>query len=106
MINWHDASTDELCDALMLLKSREEVYAFLEDICTIKEVQDMGQRLQVAKMLDEKIPYTEICSKTGISSATVSRVSKAYTYGGGYRLVIERLAQNAGKEKDNKKENG
>lgn len=94
MRNWYTKTTDELCQALLTLKTKEECYAFLEDICTIKEILDISQRLAVAKMLSQGSPYTAICKETGASTATISRVSKCCEYGaGGYRTVIERLGK-------------
>lgn len=91
MSNWHNKSTDELCEALLSLKTKDEIYAFLEDVCTIKEALDISQRLSVAKMLDEGISYAKITASTGASTATISRVSKCLEYGtGGYKIVIER----------------
>ncbi len=66
---------------LYSLKNREECKKFFEDICTIKEIQDLQQRLTVAKMLDEGRVYSEITEKTGASAATMSRVNKCLTYG-------------------------
>ena len=92
MKNWYDHTTDELCRALLSLNNMEECYAFLEDVCTIKELLDMSQRLEVARMLRSKASYTTITKATGASTATISRVSKCCEYGsGGYRTVIERL---------------
>lgn len=94
MNNWQSKSTDALCDALVALSSREECYAFLEDACTIKEVLDIAQRLEVAKMLAQGVSYAVISKQTGASTATISRVSKAYEYGsGGYQLVLKKTAQ-------------
>ena len=94
MQNWYTKSTDDLCKALLSLKTKEECYAFLEDVCTIKEIQDLSQRLTVAKMLGQGISYTTICKETGASTATISRVSKCYEYGaGGYKTVIARLEE-------------
>lgn len=91
MGNWHNKSTDELCEALLSLETREECYAFLDDICTIKEALDIAQRLSVAKMLKKGISYTKITKETGASAATISRVSKCCEYGtGGYDIVIGR----------------
>ena len=98
MQNWHSKTTDDLCKAILSLKTKEECYAFLEDICTIKEVQDISQRLAVAKMLSQGVSYTTICKETGASTATISRVSRCYEYGaGGYKNVIAKLS----KEKNN-----
>lgn len=91
MNGWHSKSTDELCMALLSLETIEECYAFLEDICTIKETLDISQRLSVAKMLKKGISYTQINKETGASAATISRVSRCCEYGsGGYDLVINR----------------
>lgn len=95
MNNWRNTDTDELCKALLSLKTVDECYAFLEDICTIKEFLDISQRLSVAKMLQKGISYTKIANATGASSATISRVSKCCEYGtGGYKTVIDRLELN------------
>ena len=92
MQNRYGKSTEDLCKALLSLQSKEECLAFLEDICTIKEIQDISQRLEVAKMLSQGISYTTICKETGASTATISRVSRSYEYGaGGYKAVIARL---------------
>ena len=94
MQNWYNKNTDDLCKAILSLKTKEECYAFLEDICTIKEIQDISQRLAVAQMLSQGISYTTICRETGASTATISRVSRSYEYGaGGYKNVIARLRE-------------
>ena len=92
MRNWYTKTTEDLCQALLTLQTKEECYAFLEDICTIKEIQDISQRLAVARLLKQGISYAVICKETGASTATISRVSKCCEYGaGGYSLVIDRL---------------
>ena len=94
MCNWHNDSTDELCEAILSLKTREECYAFLEDICTIKELLEMSQRLSVAKLLSRGMSYSQISQKTGVSTATISRISRCIEYGsGGYKMIIERLQE-------------
>ena len=91
MCNWHNDSTDELCKALLSLKTQEECYAFLEDICTIKELETMSQRLDVAKMLIGGATFNEIVAATGASTTTISRVNRCLRYGdGGYKLVLDR----------------
>ena len=87
-----DENTDMLFDGLLTLKSREELYRFFEDLCTIPDIKALAQRFYVAKLLDEGVVYTEIEQKTGASSATISRVNKCLQYGAdGYNLAIERL---------------
>ena len=92
--------TRELFRAILTLASEEECAAFFEDICTIKEIQDLSQRLQVAAMLNQGAKYQSIEQKTGASTATISRVNKCLIYGsGGYRTVLERLSETEGKTK-------
>jgi len=82
---------DALFKAITSLENEDECYRFFEDVCTIKEVQDMAQRFEVAKMLAEGIPYQQISQKTKASTATISRVSKSLTYGAdGYKLIFEK----------------
>lgn len=100
MIDLKNAQNDTLFEAILSLESPEECYRFFEDICTIKELQAMSQRFQVACQLDAGRNYNEVCDDTGASSATISRVNKCLLYGsGGYRTALERLKK-AGKIKD------
>lgn len=93
MEKWQDALTDQLADALLSLKTKEEMNRFLEDIGTISEIKAWAQRLEVARLLREDHTYPEIAKKTGASTATISRVRKFLDYGAdGYRLVLERLS--------------
>ncbi len=90
MQNFDIKMFDELFDAVLKLKSKEDCQKFFEDVCTIKELQDVTQRLQVAKLLKEKKNYQEVCKLTGASTATISRVNKCLNYGsGGYNLVLD-----------------
>lgn len=83
---------DFLAKALVALKDTGECERLLSDICTIKELQDLAQRLQVARFLRKKITYTEIAARVGASTATISRVNRALSYGeGGYEMILERI---------------
>ena len=83
-----DDMTDRLFEAILKLENIEECYAFFEDICTINEIKSLAQRLEVAKMLEEKRTYTEIQQITGASTATISRVNRCLSYGSdGYKLI-------------------
>lgn len=85
---------DELFNAVLTLKNREDCYRFFEDLCTINEIHAIAQRMQVAKLLAEKKTYSEIEGITNASTATISRINKCLVYGaGGYRLVLERLKE-------------
>ncbi|MCQ2436623.1 MAG: YerC/YecD family TrpR-related protein [Clostridia bacterium] len=84
--------TDRLMQAVLKLKNIDECYAFFEDVCTIKEIRSMSQRLSVAEMLDKKMIYTDIAAATGASTVTISRVARCLSFGqDGYRLIIDRL---------------
>ena len=94
MGNWHSKETDELFRVIASLQTMEECYSFFEDVCTIKEIIEIAQRLRVAQMLSQGISYQNISKEIGVSTATISRVSKCLEYGnGGYRLAIDRIAE-------------
>ena len=84
---------DLFYEALLSLENAEQLRMFLEDICTIKELQAMSQRLRVACLLDSGSNYLEVSEATGASSATISRVNRCLNYGGGYRIVLDRLKE-------------
>lgn len=91
MANFRSASVDALFRSILALGSVDECYRFFEDVCTIKEVQDMAQRLEAAVLLDEGKNYQQIAKEVGISTATISRVSRCLNYGsGGYREAIDK----------------
>jgi len=94
VLNKNIEYTDKLMEAILTLKTPEELMAFFEDICTIKELQDMAQRLEVASLLCDKKVFREIAESTGASSATISRVNKCIMYGtGGYKTAIDRMKE-------------
>ena len=89
--------TDELgrlLEALCSLETTEEARALLADLCTPREVEDLSQRLEVARMLAAGASYADVSRTTGASSTTVSRVSKCLNgEKGGYRMVLSRLGE-------------
>ena len=90
----HNPDVDALFDAILSLRDRDECYAFFEDACTVKEILDISQRLKAAGMLASGANYADISRETGMSTATISRVSKCLNYGaGGYRAAIDRLKE-------------
>lgn len=93
-------TTDALFDAILSLETREECYNFFEDLCTVKEISDMAQRLEAAKLLLSGSTYDQIVKAVEISTATISRINRCIQYGeGGYQTVIERLEQAEPNEK-------
>lgn len=94
-----NAEKDEiarLLAALCSLSTPEEARAFLADLCTAREIDDLSQRLAVASMLSAGASYVDVSHATGASSTTVSRVSKCLNGpAGGYRMVLARIGDEA-----------
>ena len=91
-MNFRSESIDRLFRSVLALESVEDCYAYFADLCTVKELQDMAQRLDTAVLLSQGASYQEIQEQVSISTATIGRVSRALNYGtGGYRSVINRL---------------
>lgn len=92
---FHSESMDRLFETISNLNTKEECRAYFEDLCTIKELQDMAQRLDAAILLSQGCSYKKIMESVNISTATIGRVSRCLNYGsGGYRAVIEKLSKN------------
>jgi TrpR-related protein YerC/YecD len=90
------SDVEELLRAFSLLNDSDEAYALLTDLCTIREIQDMAQRLEVARRLAAGEHYSAIQELTGASATTISRVSKSLNYGAdGYTRILGRLAETA-----------
>ena len=91
-MNLRSKSIDRLFQTILNLETVEECYSYFEDVSTIKELQDMAQRLDNAILLDEGANYQQISNEIGVSPATIGRVSKCLKYGsGGYRNAIDKL---------------
>ena len=88
----HTTDVDNLFKAILSLESIDECYKFFEDARTIKEILDVSQRLKAARMLKNGENYAVVGEATGMSTATISRVSRCLEYGaGGYDIVLSRL---------------
>ena len=92
-------ANDALFRAVLSLEDEEECYRFFEDLMTIKELQSVAQRWQVARMLEQKKTYGELETETSASAATISRVNKCLQYGaGGYTRVLKKLREQEAKD--------
>jgi len=81
---------EQLLAAFASLEAPDDVFAFLKDVCTVREIQEMAQRLAVARMLSAGEHYDRIREATGASTTTISRVSRCLNYGAdGYRIVLD-----------------
>ena len=88
-------SAKELIKALLLLENEEECANFLEDICTVKEIQDLSLRLTVASELKKGKSYQDISKETGASTTKISRANRCLVYGsGGYEKMLSKLSEN------------
>ena len=86
---------DRLFQSFLKLETIDECYAYFEDLCTIKELNDMSQRLDVAILLNQGLSYQKISEQVDVSTATIGRVSKCLNYGpGGYKAILEKLEEN------------
>ena len=91
-MNWNVRNKQRLIDAFISLKNSDETKRFLRDLFTPSEIEEFAKRFQAAEMLLNKVPYTKIEEKTGLSSTTIARVAK-YLFGkqGGYAQVLNKL---------------
>ena len=90
MAGFHSESIDRLFRVILNLETVDDCYDFFEDVCTVKEMQNMAQRLDAAVLLDNGENYQEISKKLDTSTATISRVSRCLNYGsGGYRKALD-----------------
>ena len=88
-----DPKIEFLFKAILSLQDINSCYEFFDDLCTISEIQEMSRRLWAAKLLSEDKVYSEIAEKTGLSTATISRVNKCLKYGNeGYAKALGRVA--------------
>lgn len=92
MKDYYSNSVKNFFKALLLLETEEECRIFFDDICTVKELQDISQRLEVAGMLSDGVNYQTISKETGASTATISRINRCLLYGdGGYKNILDKL---------------
>lgn len=104
-INIKDNTLNEFFDAIMMLNGKEELQRFFEDVCTMRELHSISQRLEVAKLLKIRKTYSEIEKDTGASTATISRVNRSLQNGAqGYELVLDTLIARNLEEKRKRKQ--
>jgi TrpR-related protein YerC/YecD len=89
--DWRTSEVDDLCDALLVLRTRNEAAGFLRDVCSLHELEVLSHRWHAARLLDQGVPYAEVAKRVRGSTATVTRVAHWLRHGeGGYRLVLDR----------------
>lgn len=85
------AGLDDVVDALLAMRTPDELKRFLRDLCTLSELEALAHRWQTARLVDQGVAYHEIAHRVPTSTATVTRVAQWLRHGaGGYRLALER----------------
>ncbi len=93
--NWVSEDTDELCAAVLNLSNMGESRAFMRDLLTEQEINEVANRWKVARMLYAKLKWGKVEKLTGVSSATVAKVRKQMLNGeGGYGMMFKKMTQN------------
>jgi TrpR-related protein YerC/YecD len=93
---WANAAIEDLLETVLRLESLDEAERFFRDLCTLSELEAMGHRWQVAKLVDQGLPYHEVSRRTGASTTTVTRVAHWLRHGeDGYRLALDRIPRKA-----------
>lgn len=82
-----------LLKSFLTLETQEECLVFLEDLCTINEIEDMSHRIEIADLLNKGKTFNEVQDLTGASSTTVSRVSRCLKHGNGYKTALKRVSK-------------
>jgi TrpR-related protein YerC/YecD len=87
------AGLDDLVDAFLAMRTSDEAKRFLRDLCTLPELEALTHRWQIARLVEQGLPYLEIAERVPTSTATVTRVAQWVRHGsGGYRIALERTA--------------
>ena len=79
----------QLFEIIMRLDNIDDCQALFDDLCTIKEIENMAERCFAAKLLLEGNTYSQVMAQADISSATLSRVSRCVQYGKGYSKLLK-----------------
>jgi TrpR-related protein YerC/YecD len=91
------AGLDDLADAVLTVRDRDEAKRFLRDLCTLPELEALTHRWETVRLLEQGVPYVEIAERVPTSTATVTRVAQWLKHGtGGYRTALERVHAKAG----------
>ena len=78
-----------LLQLITAIDNSEDCRALFDDLCTVKELENMAERCFAAKLLLEGKTYHQVMELSDISSATLSRVSRCVQYGSGYSKLLK-----------------
>lgn len=94
MVSLNSSARERLYEVISSLNDPAECRDLMEDLCTIKEIDDMAQRLETALRLNRGESYTAISRAMGVSATTISRVNRSLRYGaGGYEKALKKLEE-------------
>lgn len=95
-----DPKQKQLFEAFLKVETIEECQNFFSDLCTPNEIQTLSDRWKVAQLLTQEIPYRVIYEKTGVSTATVTRVARSLEEGLGYRTQLNKMKKKGKNERE------
>ena len=81
---------EQLYQLIASLDSPEDCRALFDDLCPIKEIENMAERCYAARLLMEGNTYNQVIAQSDISSATLSRVSRCVQHGKGYSVFLRK----------------
>ena len=84
------ARIDNLFKVIAAIDDPDACRALFDDLCTVKEIENMAERLHAACLLMDGNTYAQVMQQSDISSATLSRVSRCVQYGKGYSKVLKK----------------
>ena len=94
MKNNHRSAITDLCEALLLLKTKDEVGSFLKDLCTPQEIEALAERWRVCRLLEKgDLSYRDIHKISGASLTTIGRVARFLKDEphNGYRRMLKKI---------------
>ncbi len=87
-----DEEMEFLFRAILSLETADDCRNFFGDLCTKTELCEMARRFTAARLIREGDKYTSIVEKTGLSTATITRVNGSLRDGcGGYSRALDAL---------------
>lgn len=92
MSNWKTKKIKELADVFVSMRDRDILLNFLRDVATIEEIESLASRWEAAKLIYKGVSYRDVAQKTGLSTATVTRIAHWIKHGeGGYQEALKRI---------------
>lgn len=94
---WEEDTAQQLAEVLTSITDNDVMKKFLRDVMTEKEIAEISSRFEAARMLQRGEKYTDIVSKTKLSSRTVARISDWLQNGcNGYQEALKTLNNHHG----------